>query len=203
MKNFLKLSILAFAFTLFAFVPKNEKIKVVIDVSHGGDDFGATFHTAVEKDIVASIAQKIKNLNHNKEVEIYFTREEDKMIPLKERVNFVETIHPDLVISLHSNANKKENLSGIECYISDKETTYEKSNTLAEQLITQLSKKTNLKNLGVKKASFSLLKNTKVPSILIELGYLSNENDRTYIENKDNQIEVAQTIFNFISSIKK
>jgi len=66
-----------------------------------------------------------------------------------------------------------------------------------------LSKKTNLKNLGVKKASFSLLKNTKVPSILIELGYLSNENDRTYIENKDNQIEVAQTIFNFISSIKK
>ena len=203
MKNFLKLSALLVTFILFAFIPNNEKIKVVIDAGHGGTDFGATQYELTEKEIVAEISQKIKNLNNNENIEIHFTRNDDKMMTLQERVDFIKNINPDVVISLHTNASKNIGTYGMECFVSDKESTHTKSNEYAEKLLTEFTSKMNLKSRGVNKAPFFILKKTEVPAIIVELGFLSNDNDRAYLSDRDKQIEMAQTILNFISSIKK
>jgi len=201
MKNLLKLSVLAFTFALFAFVPKNEKIKVVIDASHGGDDFGANFYGHKEKDISLSISKEIQKLNTNENLEIYFTREEDKLVSLKERVDFIKSINPDLVISLHTNANKNTTSSGVECFVTKDEKLFEKSNVLAEKLLFEFTEKMNLKSRGTNKAPFFLLKKSEVPAIIIELGFLSNSSDKEYLTNQDKQKEIARTILNFVSKI--
>ncbi|MES2812122.1 MAG: N-acetylmuramoyl-L-alanine amidase [Bacteroidota bacterium] len=203
MKNFLKLSVLIFAFALFAFIPKNEKIKVVIDASHGGEDNGASFHGHTEKNITLSISKEIQKLNTNKNIEIYYTREDDKSISLVERVNFIKTINPDIVISLHTNANKNETSSGIECFVTKEEKLFEKSNSLAEKLLAEFTEKMNLKSRGVNKAPFFLLKKSEVPAIIVELGFLSNLNDKKYLTDQEKQTEIARTILNFASKIEK
>lgn len=186
----------------FAFISKNEKITVVIDAGHGGLDLGATINELSEKEIVSSIAQKIKNLNSNSNIEILLTRTEDQTMSLQERVDFVNGTKPDLVISLHANASKNKESNGLEVFVSDKSVEYIASNEFAQKFNTTISNKSKLKVRPVNKAGFFILRKTDVPAMLIELGYLSNEKDKNYLQNRDNQIEIAQNILNFVANLK-
>lgn len=59
-----------------------------------------------------------------------------------------------------------------------------------------------LKIHPLKNANFLILRRSDVPAMLVELGYLSNQNDKAYLENKDNQIEIAQNILTFVANLK-
>ena len=117
MKNLIKLSLLALTFILFSFIhfdKKNkEEINVVIDAGHGGIDLGATMDGLSEKSIVESISNKIRLANTNSNVKIHFTRTEDKLISLQERVDFINGIRPDLVISLDANSSNNNSANEI------------------------------------------------------------------------------------------
>jgi N-acetylmuramoyl-L-alanine amidase len=202
MKNLIKLSIITVVFLSFAFIPKNEKITVVIDAGHGGLDLGATMNGLSEKEIVSSIAQKIKTLNSNSNIEILLTRTEDQTMSFQERVDFVNGVKPDLVISLHANTSKNKESNGLEVFVSDKSTEYIASNELAQRFSNTISNKTQLKVRPVNIGPFFILRKSEVPAILIELGFLSNEKDKSYLENKDNQIKIAQNILDFVANLK-
>lgn len=73
--------------------------KIVIDAGHGGKDTGAIINSISEKDIVYAISQKIKSLEHNN-FEFILLRDDDKFISLKDRVTKINSIQPDLVLSL-------------------------------------------------------------------------------------------------------
>ena len=121
MKSTTKLFLFFTAILSFAFVnPKlseSKQINVVIDAGHGGYDFGAISNTVNEKQIVEQIAKKIKALNKNENVVIHFTRNSDELVTLQERTQIINTIKPDLVLSLHVNSNKNTRKigSGIFC----------------------------------------------------------------------------------------
>jgi N-acetylmuramoyl-L-alanine amidase len=203
MKNSLKIILVLTAMLSFSFAAKkNKEIVVVIDASHGGKDFGSSNKDFSEKAIVASITKKIKELNSDSELIIRLTRTDDENLSLLERVKIVNEIKPDLFISLHINNSKNPKHSGYEIYVSDKISTFEKSNLLANRLINSFSTNYPLPNLGLKTAQFLVLKKSEVPSMLIELGYLSNEFDRNYITDDQNQNEIAKTILEFVGSLK-
>jgi len=178
---------------------RRDKKVIVIDVSHGGFDEGAKFNNVNEKDLTTAIANKIKELFSNSEIEIHLTRTTDEFIELKERTEFINTIKPDLVISLHVNANKTTNKNGFELYVSDKNVSFEKSKLYAENLAVSLSK-TQLKNGGLKTAPFWILKHSNAPAMVVELGYLTNENDKKYITSNKGQTEIANTIVEFLKN---
>lgn len=206
MKNGFKLIL---AFTLlacFAFMkpsaydPK-KTITVVIDAGHGGHDDGMKINEFSEKEIVASIAKKIKKNNTNSNIIIHLTRTEDRFISLQDRVKYINNIKPNLVISLHVNGNKNKEASGVELYISPKNTMYETSKKIADDLNSRFITNHNLKSRGVKNASFMLLKESEYPSITLELGFLSNENDRKYLTDQNEQEKIATTILETISAL--
>jgi N-acetylmuramoyl-L-alanine amidase len=204
MNKFLKLFGLLAVVTLFAFMPNNDKIKIVIDASHGGTDYGGTYSHHTEKDIVAAIVTNIKNLNTGDNIEFFFTRENDNTLTLAERTKIINKINPDLVISVHVNNNKNPDSNGIECFVAkDDISNSAKSKVYAEKLLTEFTEKMNLKSRGIQQAPFFILKNTQAPAIVLELGFLSNENDRKYLTNKESQIQIAKTILNFASKIEK
>ena len=188
MKNTFKF-ILAFAvLASFAFIKPFENdpkktITVVIDAGHGGNDDGMTVDGFTEKEIVASIAQKIKEKNANENVIIHLTRTQDQYVSLEDRAKFINELKLDLVLSLHVNGNENAAASGIECYVSPKNAMYEQSKKIAEDLNSRLVNNHNLKSRGIKKANFTMLKYSKFPSVTLELGFLSNENDRAYLTN--------------------
>jgi len=207
MKSTTKLFLFFTAILSFAFVnPKlseSKKMNVVIDAGHGGYDFGAISNTVNEKQIVEQIAKKIKALNKNENVLIHFTRNSDELVTLQERTQIINTIKPDLVLSLHVNSNKNKEKSGVEFFVANKEVSvYEKSNDLALKLSSEFTKNNRLTIGEIKNAPFYILKNTTTPTVLVELGYLSNENDKKYLTDDKEQNKIAENILQFVSDLK-
>ena len=187
-------------YNLYVNEKKDKKI-IVIDAGHGGHDFGATKDDLNEKNLIAEITKKIKKEYSDSDIEIHFTRTDDEFIDLNNRTNFINKIKPDLVISLHVNNNKNIESRGFEIYVSDKNESFEKSKIFAEKLAVKLSK-TQLKNRGLKIAPFYILKNSTCPSLVVELGFISNENDRKFISSEKGQSEIAKSILDFISEME-
>jgi len=193
MRNLLKFIGIAFLTITLAFTNVDKKT-IVIDVSHGGHDNGTTVHGFTEKEIALNIANKIKQLNKNSNIEIILTRDSDKFLSLNERAEKINTLKPDFVISLHANATDNIDQSGKEIFVSDKNIQKEKSGNLALELFYSF----NDRNVEIKKADFYLLKNVEYPIALLELGYLTNENDREILTTEKGQSELAESILKVI-----
>jgi N-acetylmuramoyl-L-alanine amidase len=177
-------------------------ITVVIDAGHGGKDHGMKVEGFSEKEIVAAISQKIKDNNYDKEVIIHLTRAEDNFISLQDRVDFINNLKPDLILSLHVNGNKNIAVSGVEFYVSPSNKQYETSKNIAEKINLHFVNSFNVQSKGVKDANFTILKNTEFPAITVELGYLSNENDRKFLTDNNQQEKIAEIILEVISKLK-
>ncbi|TXK73375.1 N-acetylmuramoyl-L-alanine amidase [Mesonia sp. HuA40] len=172
-----------------------DKKTVVIDVAHGGQDNGSTIEGFQEKAIALNVANKIKALNRNSAVEIILTREADEFISLRDRAKHINKLQPDMVISLHVNQHTNTNKQGIEIYLSDENKERAKSADLASKLLYGFEDK----KVAIKKAGFYLLKQVDYPIALVELGFLSNENDRQLLTSEKGQDELATRILNAIS----
>jgi N-acetylmuramoyl-L-alanine amidase len=206
MKNTTKLFLALTAMVSLAFIKPGDiepkQINVVIDAAHGGSDFGAISNGITEKQIAEQITNKIYDLNKNKNVVIHLTRSSDMTLTLSERTAIINKIKPDLVLSLHVNANSNKLKSGMEMYVSKENKSYEKSNVIAEKLNDKLAKNNNLKSTEIKNANFFMLKKSEVPAIIVELGYITNENDRKQLTKDLEQDRIAQTIVEFISELE-
>lgn len=95
------------------------KIKrVVVDAGHGGKDPGASYYGLYEKDITLDIALELKRLlDTQTDLEIYMTRDRDVFIPLEERTAIANKKKADIFVSVHINASKNRNTSGVETYV--------------------------------------------------------------------------------------
>lgn len=200
MKNKIKfLSVLGILtiFLSFAFKPLNDKKTIVIDAGHGGKDFGVQIGGEVEKSIVESIANKINLLNGKGEIEVILLRKGDSFFEISERVSEINKINPSLLISLHLNASKNVKENGINAYVCKQNEFYDKSVKFAKNLVEQIANQELAKG-EVKNANFLILKNSKCPALLLEIGYLSNENDKTYLTSEKGQNEIANKIYKFL-----
>ena len=182
----------AFLFGLFAFKPLDKKV-IVIDAGHGGEDLGAVIYGIQEKTISENIAQKIKALRHDSNIEIVLLRDGDRFMELKERVSLINNLNPDLVVSLHVNASKNAEANGTQAFISSKKDFYEKAKRSAEIILNNISG-VNLVKGKVEEAPFYVLKNSNCAAITLEMGYLSNNNDRAYLNSESGQNELAAKI---------
>ena len=190
----------------FAFVTSNtgksKQINVVIDAGHGGSDLGVTSSSANEKEIVAQITDKIKFLNKDENITIHLTRTGDQFLSLTDRSALINKIKPDLVLSLHVNQNLNVAKSGMEFYVAKESITKERSNEIAVELRNKFIRNRAIKLSEIKNAPFHILKKSEVPAILVELGYMSNLEDRKYLTNDVEQNRIATTILEFISELK-
>jgi N-acetylmuramoyl-L-alanine amidase len=187
----------ALLFCLFAFKPLEDKKVIVIDAGHGGHDFGAAMHGFQEKDISEVIAKKIKALNKDSNLEIVLLRDGDHVMELSERVSVINNLKPDLVISLHVNASKNLESNGVEAYIASKADFYEKSKETAVKIVNEISGE-NLSKGKIGEAPFYILKNSNCAAIVLEMGFLSNNNDRGYLNSEIGQNEIATKILGAI-----
>ncbi|MEM5564486.1 N-acetylmuramoyl-L-alanine amidase [Psychroserpens sp. AS72] len=173
-----------------------DSLIVVIDAAHGGKDSG----NSNEKEIVLELTNTLASLS-DEHVEIILTRSQDEFLTLKERVEFINTKKPDLFLSLHCNAANNKSVSGVEAYYNSINEHNKLSLNYAEILVEhQLDR---FSNRGVKTASLYILKNTTVPGIVLELGFLTNENDRAVLTDKEKQLEIAKSLYESLLEIRE
>lgn len=180
-------------FGSLAFTTIDKRI-IAIDAGHGGDDFGVNVNGFHEKSITVAVAKKIKELNKNENVEIVLIRDGDTSMDLREKTNIINNLKPDLVISLHVNSNSNTKANGVNAYISSNKTFYDESKKMAEISIDKITSTGKLAKRYVSEAPFYILKNANCSMVHLELGFLSNENDRNYITSEDGQNEIASKI---------
>ena len=178
----------------------SNKSIVVIDPGHGGSDSGALGINGIqEKDVVLQIAKEMVKLNKklfSNTYEIYLTRYMDTLISLKDRGVLAKKLQADIFISLHCNHSSNPNARGIEVYVANNGNQIRQSIFLAYQLQKGLRAQIGYKSRGVKFANFQVLRETVdyCPSILLELGFLSNWNETNYLNAVENLMVIARSI---------
>lgn len=205
MKNAFKILAVAAVAICFAFAmpAKESKVfNVVIDAAHGGKDFGAVHEGIMEKDIVRQVAGKLKDFNDDTEIKLHFVALPDEFVSLEERVNTINSLKADLVISIHVNSVAKSDASGMEFFVTDKPAHSAKSTELAEKLSEKFKGDDNFKVRKIAQAPFYILKNVNAPAVMFQIGFLTNEQDRAYMTNEQTQNTIAKKIIDFIKEVK-
>ncbi|WP_417364104.1 N-acetylmuramoyl-L-alanine amidase family protein [Galbibacter sp.] len=178
--------------------------RIVIDVGHGGKDSGAIgINKIQEKDIVLNIANAILKLNDESDtpLDIYLTRYNDTLISLSDRTKLAKILDADLFVSLHCNHSDNSNARGIEVYASRKRTNYSKESIyIGYQIEKMLCKVIGYEGRGVKFANFQVIWETinYCPSILLELGFLSNRDEAKYLKGQEGVFALALSILNIL-----
>jgi len=171
--------------------------KIFLDYGHGGNDPGAISGQYKEKDFTLSIGKRVKYHLERHNFSVIESREGDTNPTLKERSNKANANNVDISVSIHVNAYSDINAQGIEIYHYLGSNRGEK---LARSVLNSIiSSKLYTKNRGLKTNSLHMTREVIAPAILIEMGFITNTEDRNILINKSEEMAKAITkgILNF------
>ena len=188
---------------------KNTKRAIFLDPGHGGSDSGAVENGVREKDLTLSVYNKVSSRLASLGYTVLTSRNTDKDVGLVSRADQANKSNADLFLSIHFNAGGRGTAYGIETYYYKHEQGYEpeinkdnhnsperieKSRKLANKIQQNLLYKTGAYDRGVKRASFAVLRETSIPSILVELGFIDNQEEVNKIKTNEYQEKLADGI---------
>ncbi|AZR72405.1 hypothetical protein BBF96_02750 [Anoxybacter fermentans] len=183
--------------TRLVFYSKLHKI-VVIDAGHGSFDPGAYYKGLKEKDINLQVAFILKKLLENSNIEVVMTRTDDSLYNQNRREDIIyrvrktNEVNADAFISIHVNKfPTSEPFGGQAYYYAGQE-----SKLLAEKIQEQLKaiQPDNYRSVG--RGNYYVLKHTKCPAVIVEIGFISNPIDRKRITDPEEQLRIAKAIRN-------
>ena len=168
-------------------------MKWYLDFGHGGKDSGAIgTNKTKESDTVLKIGMLIKNNLEQAFEKVITTREDDKYYSLDYRSSKANKENCDYFVSIHMNSSTNKSAKGVEVWVYDEKS---KLYTLSKNICSNLSKTINTPNRGVKiSKSFSVLRKTKMPALLIEIDFISNKEVEKSLRNDNHLKNIADTI---------
>lgn len=188
-----------------AYVFSNASVKaydareVVLDAGHGGHDPGGDGYGMLEKDITLEITLKVKDYLESAGIRVTTTRDEDislgdnEIDDLAKRVEIANATNARYFVSIHTNASKSHSANGIELYYGTR------GKSLATQIHNELIDENYSENRGLFKGSkLYVLRNTKMASVLVEVGFLDGISDSKDLQNFNTKNKIAKRIANGI-----
>lgn len=192
---------------------KKESMKktVVIDAGHGGADPGKIgVNQCLEKDINLQIALKVKEKLENEQVKVIMTREDEnglstdgasnhKIEDMKKRVEIINESEASIAVSIHQNSYTSEDVKGAQVFYF---THSEQGKQMAE-IMQENFRLANPENKRQAKdnQTYYMLKKTKIPTIIVECGFLSNWEEAEKLTDDSYQEKTAQIICDGIMKI--
>ncbi len=167
------------------------RIIVIIDPGHGGKDSGAPgLRGILEKDVVLPLGEKLASILQQNGIQVYMTRNADYFVDLAPRVEMADRVHADLFVSIHANSvDDRPDVNGLETYYFD-------SGLRLAQVVHRsiLDSIGTIKDRGVRKARFYVLRKSSMPSILVETGYMTGREDNPRLATSEYQSRMAAAI---------
>ena len=173
---------------------KRNKFEVVIDPGHGGPDPGAIGIGGIrETDVVLEVSKIVKNLLSEKGVKVRLTRTNDVDLDLPPRVSIANNTDADIFVSIHANASrgKRRDINGLETFY------YRgwRGRLLAKKIQKQILRVSpGSPDRGVKQGRFYVIKNTRMPAVLVEIGFLTGRLDARRLEKTAHRKRLAYAI---------
>lgn len=192
-------------FNPFAEIPANALAgkTIMIDPGHGGPDTGAIGPSKTyEKNNTLAIAVALRDTLKQAGANVILTRDKDispcdnysEIEDLQARVNLANNAKPDLFISIHNDANNNSDIQGTSTYYSEDSPKNYESQHLANSIQSAVIGTVKSNNRGLKQAGFYVLRNTTMPSVLLETAFISNPYEEARLQNPTFQKNVAGAI---------
>ena len=175
---------------------------IVVDPGHGGSNPGAVANNTREADNNLAVGLKLRDYLVQAGAKVIMTRDTDRTVAsegsslgeeLRARVNLAETNHADIFVSIHSNENSDSNIAGAMTFYPSG-----KSDALASEVERAIISGTGAIDKGSSSATFYVLRNTSMPSTLVEMGFVSNKDEAARLASDSYRNNMAQGIFNGI-----
>ncbi|MFC4181904.1 SH3 domain-containing protein [Saccharococcus thermophilus] len=166
---------------------------IVIDAGHGGKDSGTISKTGLmEKTLTLRTAQLLKEKLEPYGANVVLTRTDDRYLTLQERVETAYRYHADAFISIHYNSAKDPNVAGTTIYYYDLFSDYLFACSFREPFSHMMA----IPFRGISFGDYYVIRENKLPSVLMELGYLSNPTEASIIATDSYQQQVTDAIVN-------
>jgi N-acetylmuramoyl-L-alanine amidase len=165
------------------------RVLVVIDPGHGGRDPGAVGIGGLrEKDVILPISLEVARLLEQQGVSVLLTRSTDYFVSLEERAQMANRARGTLFVSIHANAAGRAGANGVETFY------FSSGRGLAEAIQNSIIQTFDVRNRGVKQARFYVLRNTSMPSALVEVGFVTGTEDAPRLREPNYRSQMAAAI---------
>lgn len=192
---------------------EKKEYTVVLDAGHGSSDSGKVgINGVLEKDINLSISKETKKHLKKKGIRVVMTRDKDeslaegengnrKVQDMKARVKRINDTKPNLAVSIHQNSYHEESIHGAQVFYYEHSESGEKDARILQEALLAVDPD-NTRQVKAN-TTYYLLKRTEVPILIIECGFLSNQEEAEKLASEDYQKEIAKAIANGIESCLK
>lgn len=193
---------------------------LIIDPGHGGEDRGATQGTIKESEIVLQVALKLaEHFSQDPNTQVILTRPTDSALSLRNRVAVNESYQGDLFISLHVNSSIDKRAKGADFYIGNAPQTMEvvkspnqplvdaivqnvkqtarlyQSQFLASDIFNTWKESQVTQPRSVRQGPFYVINKNKVPSLLVEFGFITNTKESLELIKEEKQAAIAKSLY--------
>lgn len=170
------------------------EILIALDPGHGGMDDGCVRGGVLEKELNLSISEKVKERLEKMGYQVILTRDSDHAVSLRERIKTAKEAHADIYVSIHQNSSELSGVNGMELYYSVEHAADD------SRRLSELIQKYSLLNTGANERSIFewediyVVREAKMPSCLIETGFLTNAKERGRLKTSEYQEKLAEGI---------
>lgn len=178
--------------------PPRPSVTIVFDPGHGGWDPGAVVGDVLEKNLNVEIVSRVKTLAEaHPDLCPVLTRELDVYVEKTDRIKLADQVGAALYLSLHVNACEYPEVHGVETWIDDSRSSSDPSWVLASAVQSAVVTATGARNRGIRTQQL-YLRHTTLPAASIEVGFLTNAEERAKLLNPTYQDQIAHGILDGI-----
>ena len=172
---------------------------IIVDAGHGGYNPGAVANGSIEKDNNLAVTRLLEKQLEEAGANVVMTRSTDRAVAtkvtslrseLQARVDIAEQNDGDIFVSIHSNSNDDPSFHGAMTFYGN-----ERSEELAETIQKNLVYRTKAEDKGIQKAGFYVIRNTSMPSVLVEMGFVSNPKEAKRLSDAAYRQRIANGIY--------
>ncbi|NLZ04634.1 MAG: N-acetylmuramoyl-L-alanine amidase [Phycisphaerae bacterium] len=172
--------------------PRVLRGNIVIDPGHGAHDPGTTSVTGVhEKTINYDVAEKVAAILERRGLGVTMTRQRNEYTELEARAEIANRRNADLFVSIHADSAPSPSAQGFTVYIANAASA---DSQRAARDISRAMATTGLENRGVRREDYRVLRTSRGPAVLVEMGYLSNRQDALRLQDSAFQDKLAAAI---------
>ncbi|RPJ34710.1 MAG: N-acetylmuramoyl-L-alanine amidase [Verrucomicrobiaceae bacterium] len=171
---------------------------VVIDAGHGGHDNGGQWGKVYEKHLALDTSTRLENILKRMGYQTVMTRRSDYFVSLPQRVAIGNRYKNAIFVSLHFNYTWKEHVCGLETFYYSRE-----GQRLAQYVQRSLVRQTRTVDRNAKYARYYVIRNSTLPAILVEGGFVSNERERERMKSGDFREAIARGVADGIQRYRR
>ncbi|MCF7786697.1 MAG: N-acetylmuramoyl-L-alanine amidase [Prosthecobacter sp.] len=184
-----------------AFVVGAESVRfstVVIDAGHGGKDGGSVWNGLVEKKLCLDVAKRVETALKSRGLKTVMTRRTDTFVELEQRARIANRVPSSIFVSIHFNGSRTTIISGGEVYYRSS-----RGKLLASAISRSIKSKVAGGTRGIFHGVFKVLRETRMPAVLVECGYISNKREALRCADPSHRQKLADAIVSGLLAVRR